>query len=260
MVKYKIIVREKELVVAVPRFFVAKESISGSTVGITGDDARHISRVLRMKPGEELQLCDQEGTDYNCRVETLGDDIVTLKVESSRPSLSEPTVKITLFMALPKGDKMDYVIQKAVELGVYEIIPYSSSRCIVRLGEKDKQKKQERWARIALEAAKQSGRGIIPRVRLPVSFKEMLSLARESELPMLFYEKERDVSLKSILAGRKFQSASVIIGPEGGFEEAEVSESKAAGIPSVSLGARILRCETAPGCAICAIMYETDNI
>lgn len=246
--------------VAVPRFFVAKESISGSTAGITGDDARHISRVLRMKPGEELILCDEQGTDYTCRVETLSDSLVTLRVEGSQPSVSEPSVKITLFMALPKGDKMDYVIQKAVELGVNEIVPYSSSRCIVKLNEKDKAKKQERWARIALEAAKQSGRGIIPQVKMPVSFKEMLELAKKSELPLFFYEKERDVSLKSLLTGRKFQSAAVIIGPEGGFEETEASLAKAAGIPSVSLGARILRCETAPGCAICAIMYETDNI
>jgi len=247
-------------VVAVPRFFVNKESISGSSACIVGDDARHISRVLRMKPGEALVLCDGQGTDYHCRISRLDDAQVELNVENSVPSSSEPSVKISLFMALPKSDKMDYVIQKAVELGVYEIIPYSSARCIVKLGDKDKIKKTERWSRIALEAAKQSGRGQIPKVKAPVSFKEMLSLAGERELPLFFYELEQEMSLKSALAGRSFKSVAVIIGPEGGFDEREADEARALGIPTVSLGARILRCETAPGCAITAIMYETDNI
>lgn len=243
-----------------PRFFVSSENISGNTAGITGDDARHISRVLRMKPGEELVLCDCQGSDYHCTVNELSDSLVTLSVNEKVASISEPSVKVTLFMALPKGDKMDYVIQKAVELGVNEIVPFSSSRCIVKLSEKDGAKKQERWARIALEAAKQSGRGIIPQVKAPVSFANMLSLASECELPLFFYEKERENSLKKLIAGRKFKSAAVIIGPEGGFSDEEAAKVMASGIPAASLGARILRCETAPGCAISAIMYETDNI
>lgn len=248
------------MVIAVPRFFVAKESIAENIASVTGDDARHISRVLRMKPGEPLVLCDMQGKDYHCRIDSVSDELVTLKVEKALDCVAEPSVKITLFMALPKGDKMDYVIQKAVELGVNSIVPYSSARCIVKLNEKDKLRKQERWARIALEAAKQSGRGIIPQVAVPVSFKQMLEMAVREELPLIFYENERENSLKKILAGKEFSSAAVVIGPEGGFEPEEVSSAVSAGMTSASLGERILRCETAPGCAICAIMYETDNI
>ena len=246
--------------VTVPRFFVSKDSISGSAASVAGDDARHITRSLRMKPGEALTLCDGHGTDYDCRIVSLSDSLVTLQVEGERACVAEPTVDITLFMALPKGDKMDYVIQKAVELGVSRIVPYSSARCIVRLSDKDKPKKQERWSRIALEAAKQCGRGIIPPVAMPHTFGEMISRAKECDLPLFFYESERETSLKAYLSQHTFKSAAVIIGPEGGFDAAEAERIVQAGIPALSLGPRILRCETAPGCAITAIMYETDNI
>ena len=243
-----------------PRFFVSKDSISDNLAVISGDDAHHISKVLRMKCGEALVLCDQQGNDYHCEISDITDNAVSLTVKECVHCLSEPTVRVTLFMALPKGDKMDYVIQKSIELGASEIVPFSSSRCIVKLSDKDAAKKQERWSRIALEAAKQCGRGIVPKVRKPISFKEMIACASECEMPLFFYEKETNNSLKSRISARTFKSAAVIIGPEGGFSESEVSDVTRAGIPCASLGTRILRCETAPGCAISAIMYETDNI
>ena len=247
------------MVITVPRFFVDKENINSTSAVITGDDARHLSRVLRVKPGEELVLCDSMGCDYLCIVENVSDSAVELSVKNSYPSVSEPSVRISLYMALPKGDKMDYIIQKSVELGVYDIFPFSSERCIVKLTDKDKQKKCERWNRIALEAAKQSGRGMIPNVHSPLSFNEMLKSSSQTDLPIFFYEKERSVSLKSVLGSKSFSTVSIIVGPEGGFSDEEAEKIISSGIPSVSLGERILRCETAPGCAISAIMYETDN-
>lgn len=246
--------------VAVPRFFVPKQSIHGSAASISGADAKHIARVLRMKPEDPIVLCDTEGTDYIGRIREIGEQCVEVSVERCVPSETEPTVQITLFMALPKGDKMDYIIQKTVELGVWRIVPYSAARCIVRLADKDRSRKCERWRRIALEAAKQSGRGVVPEVAEPISFGDMLRQANAAQMPLFFYEKENNRSLKQALTERNFETVSVIIGPEGGFEDSEAEQARELNIPTVSLGKRILRCETAPSCALSAILYQTDNI
>lgn len=243
-----------------PKFFVERENIGESAVNITGADANHIGRVLRLRVGESLCVCDGNGMDYTCEIAEINPDCVSLKIIEKHLCDAEPSVSITLFMALPKSDKMEYVIQKCVELGVTEIVPFSSSRCVVKLADKDKIKKTERWQKIAEAAAKQSGRGIIPEVVAPISFTELLKKAHEFDLSLFCYECEEENSLKNMLSKNKFKNVCVVVGPEGGFDKAEVNSAVEAGFKSVSLGKRILRCETAPGCAVCAILYHTDNL
>lgn len=243
-----------------PKFFVQRENIGDSAVNITGADANHISRVLRMRKGDTLCVCDGNGMDYACEIAEINPDCVSLKILEKHLCDAEPSVSITLFMALPKSDKMEYVIQKCVELGVTKIVPFASSRCVVKLSDKDKQKKTERWQKISCAAAKQSGRGIIPEVEDPISFAELLKRTGEFDLSLFCYECEEENSLKTVLSENEFKNVCVVVGPEGGFDKAEVQAAEAKGFKSVSLGKRILRCETAPGCAVCAILYQTGNL
>ncbi len=246
--------------VGVPKFFVPHENIMGDRAVIRGADARHITRVLRLREGARLTLCDGAGVDYACEIRAASAEAVELTILSAAACESEPSVAITLFMALPKGDKMEYVIQKAVELGVRRIVPFSGARCVVRLSGKDAERKAERWQKIAAAAAKQSGRGIVPEVCAPVAFSEVCAAAGSVDLPLFCYECEEEHALKRALSAAPFSSAAVVIGPEGGFEQDEVSRAREAGFRIVSLGRRILRCETAPLCAVCAILYHTDNL
>lgn len=227
---------------------------------IRGEDANHIAKVLRARIGEQVVICDGAGCDYSCEITEILADEVKLSINEKIPCDAEPDVKITLFMALPKSDKMDYVIQKAVELGVYEIVPFSSSRCVVKLNGGAEEKKTKRWQKIAHAAAKQSGRGIIPEVCSPITFGELTKRAENFDLPLLCYECEGENSLKAVLSEKEFKNLCIVVGPEGGFDRAEVESAVASGFKSVSLGKRILRCETAPGCAICAVLYHTDNM
>ena len=243
-----------------PKFFVEHENIGESAVQICGADANHIVRVLRMCEGEKLTVCDGAGVDYFCEITTANPERVELNILERHPCEAEPSVDITLFMALPKSDKMEYVIQKSVELGVSRIVPFSASRCVAKLNPKDAVKKTERWQKIAHAAAKQSGRGIIPEVSAPISFKELCNRAKEFDLSLFCYECEEENSLKAALECAKFKSVCVVVGPEGGFDRVEVEAASEHGFHTVSLGKRILRCETAPGCAICAILYHTDNL
>lgn len=243
-----------------PKFFVEHENIGEDRIYIRGMDANHIARVLRARVGEKITVCDGAGCDYSCEIQKVIAEEVSLSIVEKIPCEAEPDVKITLFMALPKSDKMDYVIQKAVELGVYEIVPFSAARCVVKLDDRAGVKKTDRWQKIAHAAAKQSGRGIIPKVSEPITFAQLLERAGEFEMPLLCYECEEGNSLKKTLGNKKFKKACVVVGPEGGFDRVEVEQAIARGFISVSLGKRILRCETAPGCAICAILYHTDNM
>lgn len=243
-----------------PKFFVPQENILESCVYIRGEDANHIARVLRAREGEQFTVCDGQGFDYSCEIEGISASEIKLSIISKKPCDVEPNIKITLFMALPKSDKMEYVIQKAVELGVYEIVPFSSSRCVVKLDSSSARKKTERWQKIAHSAAKQSGRGIIPTVHSPITFAEMAERAKDFDLSLMCYECEEENSLKKVLMQHKFENVCVVVGPEGGFDLTEVEKATQKGFISVSLGKRILRCETAPGCVICAILYHTDNM
>lgn len=242
------------------RFFVSAEQISGSTAVITGSDASHITRVLRKEPGDILTLCDGAGRDFECRITRAGLEKIELEILSCHNCANEPDIKISLFVALSKGDKTEYVIQKCVELGVFEIYTFTSSRCVIRLTEKDIARKTVRWRRIAYEAAKQCGRGIIPEVHETVSFKDMTGKALSCENALFFYEGETERTLKQALDTRRGDSIAVVIGPEGGFSLDEAGYAKEYGLIPVTLGKRILRCETAPVCAISAIMFHTDNL
>ena len=242
-----------------PRFFIDKSQTDNSSLYVEGDDARHIARSLRMAVGDEITVSDGEGTEYLCRLSRIRDDRCDAQIIKSSPSPSESPVKITLFMAYPKGDKLETVIQKAVELGACRIVPFESSRCIKRPKADKAQEKTARLQRIAEEAAKQCGRGILPRVELPVDFRKALGMANESELRLFCYEGEGTESLRAVLSEKsEAESISVMVGSEGGFSAEEAALAKERGMRSVNLGPRILRCETAPDYVLSAISYEFE--
>lgn len=232
-----------------PRFFVA-EAVEDS-VSLSGQDALHLARSLRVKPGELITVCDSAGTDHTCRVESISDSCVTAVVTQSRPATSETPQPVTLYVALSKGDKLESVIQKGVELGAAAFVPVLSARCISRPDAKSLAKKLERWNKIARAAAEQSGRGRIPVVEPVVELRAAVDRMASDSLPILFYENA------TIPLGEALRSVggpvSLLTGPEGGFEPAEVEYAKQKGVHICSLGPRILRCETAPLAALAVV-------
>ena len=240
-----------------PRFFIDYTPEVGDAAVIEGADARHIGGALRMTAGEALTLCDGRGTDYACTVTAVEKERVTLSVDAAAPSTSEPTLAVTLYMGLPKGDKMELIIQKAVELGVTAIVPVATARCIVKLDGKDAAKKQVRWQKIAVEAAGQSGRGIIPVVETPISWKQALARFAE-EKTLLCYEGGGQPIGQLVTPNDK--AVSLVVGPEGGFDVAEVEAVLGVGGKIATLGPRILRCETAPLAAIAVLMEKSGNM
>ncbi len=242
-----------------PRFFVTKDKIEENIINIDGADAHHIARSLRMAEGDEITVCDGEGAEYRCSLARIRDELCQAEIIESIDSGSEPSIDITLCMAYPKGDKLETVIQKAVELGVTRIIPFESSRCIKRPKADKADKQTARLMRIAEEAAKQCGRARIPEVAHPHSFSEMLNTISSTELPMICYENEDGLTIKSALKNAEHPgSVAIIVGSEGGFSAEEVEQALASGCKSVSLGNRILRCETAPLFALSALSYEFE--
>lgn len=242
-----------------PKFFVRQDSISDQRITIIGDDAFHISRALRMAKGEHITVCDMQCNEYDCVLAEFNPDSVVAEIISSKRIDNEPPVKVYLFQALPKGDKLDTVIQKAVECGVYEITPFESERCVVKSKPDAEERKTERRNRISLEAAKQCGRGYIPRVNPTVNFEEAVRKACECELCLFCYEAEEQASLKELLkSNRCAEAIAVFIGSEGGFSVAEAAYARDKGMKSVSLGKRILRTETAPSFVLSCISYETE--
>lgn len=241
------------------RFFVTKDKISENTIIIDGADAHHIARSLRMAEGDEIVVCDGEGAEYLTRLDRIRDDECRCEIVKALDTATESPVKITLCMAYPKGDKLEVVIQKAVELGADRIIPFESSRCIKRPKAEKAEKQTQRLARIAEEAAKQCGRSRIPTVTQPMSFDQMLEVATKSSTTLFCYENEEGLTVKDYIKGKsRPESISVIVGSEGGFSADEANEAKARGCISVSLGNRILRCETAPSFILSAISYEYE--
>lgn len=241
-----------------PRFFTQAKPVDGVLL-ISGEDAHHIARVLRMKAGDEVTLCDSAGTDFDCVIEEAGPGLVRCRVRGEFASAGEPTVQATLYMGLPKADKMEFIIQKSVELGVARVVPFAGARCVSRPGDESLRRKAERWQRIAAEAAKQCGRGRVPEVTGAVSFAEAVRQAAQAETALFFYECEREVPLRRVIGGQQLKTVSLLIGPEGGFSLEEAEQARAGGLTSVSLGRRILRCETAPLAALAAVMYESGN-
>lgn len=237
------------------RFFVNPEMLNGQTVMLSGENEAH-AKVLRLKAGEEVLLCDGQGREALCCVT---DNEMTLEVLERRDSKTEPAVSVSVYMAFPKADKLEHVIQKATELGAAEIVAFPTARCVSRPDEKSLKKKLERWQKIAASAAEQSGRGRIPQVVVLGSYKEALSRAAESKCAILLYENERATTLKMALEAEPLTTVSILSGPEGGLEEKEVEQAKDAGLQICTLGSRILRCETAPLCALSAVMYSAGE-
>ena len=241
------------------RFFMAGTNLTGSpTAIIRGRDAEHI-QVLRIRPGEDVTICDTQGTDYKCRLVRSTKEEAELEVLEITPCKGEPNVSVTALCGLPKGDRVDYIIQKSVEAGVNNIVFFQSARCIARPD--DPYRKLERWNRISEEAAKQSGRGIIPEVSWAEDYGEVLNIAVHTELPLFLYETGEREPLNTVLeANKDCRSAAVLTGPEGGFEPFEADLARIAGMHICSMGERIFRCETAPVVAIAAVMYATGNL
>ena len=250
-----------------PRFFVRKDQIENGVVAIIGDDAHHISRSLRMAAGEIITVCDMQKFEYECALEEFLPDRVLARILSEKKCDTEPPFCAELYQALPKGDKLDTVIQKSVECGVSSITTFMSERCIVK--EKgDEENKLRRRNKIALEAAKQSGRGLVPEVKPTLSFDKMLAEASKADIKLFCYEGDGTRSIREFLAEEKARffsenenyvpTISLIIGSEGGFSLAEVEKARAAGFTPVGLGKRILRTETAPLFVLGCVCYEFE--
>lgn len=249
-----------------PKFFISKEDIQGNYIVIR-HDVHHIVHVLRKQTGDELTVCDGQSTDYDCRILQIdaGEESIICQITDRRRSASEPEVAVTLYQSLPKGDKMEYVIQKSVELGISRIVPYYSERSLIHLDAKKAAQKVTRWNAISESAAKQSGRGLIPEVAAVHTFKQAAEEAAQYDLAILFYEKAQDVMLKTVLdkvvqqLGRRPETVGIWIGPEGGFAPEEAKTLLKAGCVASGLGSRILRCETAGTIACALILYHFDE-
>ena len=239
------------------RFFVSPEEMGESFLVLTGENAAH-AKVLRLKTGDMVTVCDGQGRECNCTVSDVSPGQVSLVAHHWGNSQGEAVVPVRIFMAFPKADKLEHVIQKATELGAYEIVAFPSARCVSRPDEKSLKKKLERWQKIAASAAEQSGRGRIPQVLVLDSFHAALTRASEADRALMFYENEQAVTLKMALTGA-YQTVSLLTGPEGGLEEKEVRQAREAGLQVCTLGRRILRCETAPLCALSAVMYDAGE-
>ena len=244
-----------------PRFFTDPSNIDGSEIKITGSDVNHIKNVLRMRAGEEISVSDGAGKDYFGKIRSIDRDCVLIDIENSWDSYVELPAEITLFQGLPKADKMELIIQKAVELGACAIVPVITKRTIVRWDEKKQDKKLARWQGIAESAAKQSGRGIIPKVTAPVSFSAALAQAGFMEAAVIPYEKAEgmEAAREKVRPMRGKKSIGVFIGPEGGFDTDEIEAAIKAGVCPITLGRRILRTETAGLTALSILMFELDE-
>ena len=240
------------------RFFVSPEELSGDFLVLTGENAAH-AKVLRLRTGEEVVVCDGAGNERICTVSDVSDGQISLVGKPMEASNSEPSVKVSIYMAFSKGDKLEHVIQKATELGAYEIIAFPTARCVSKPDDKSLRKKLERWQKIAASAAEQSGRGRVPQVLTVGSYQDALKSAAEADLSILFYENERATTLRMALSNNSYTSVSLMTGPEGGLEPREVEAAQNAGLLVCTLGRRILRCETAPLCALSAVMYESGE-
>lgn len=249
-----------------PKFFVPPQQIYDSEILILGNDARHISSSLRMKVGETITICNMNKRDYECIISSIENGMVRAEIISNSPSTTEPEYYIKVYQCLPKGDKLESIVQKSVELGASSIIPVYSSFCVAKpsvKGRDNKDKKNERLSRIAYEAAEQCGRGIIPTVHECVNFERAVEIAKNDAISFICYENERKVSLKKYLSEKfggelKNKNISFFIGPEGGFSKDEIGLAKENGVTPVGLGERILRTETASAYVLSALAYLSE--
>ena len=241
------------------QFFVEEEQVHSDSISITGGDVNHIKNVLRMKNGEKIRVSSKSGQAYFCHISSIQDDEVIAAIDSADDTGTELDNHIVLYQGLPKGDKMELIIQKAVELGVSEIVPVAMKNCVVKLDEKKAQSKCKRWQAIAESAAKQSKRTVIPQIQMPLSWKQALEEAKELDVVLVPYENERGMEatreiFRSIPEGA---SIGVMIGPEGGFSPEEIAQLDK-DMHRISLGRRILRTETAGMATLSMLIYELD--
>ena len=247
------------------QFFVNDDQINidEKKVVIRGTDVNHIKNVLRMKQGEELNVSNgSDGREYRCAIESMSDEEVILELRFIKEDSNELPAKIYLFQGLPKADKMETIIQKNVELGVFEMIPVSMKRCVVKLDQKKAASKTERWQEISRAAAKQAKRGIIPEIKMPMTYKEALEYAKEHcDIKLLPYEMAEDFGkTRELLSGIESGSkVAVFIGPEGGFDDSEINEALSAGFDTITLGKRILRTETAGMYVMSVLSYLLEK-
>lgn len=242
------------------RFFVDKEQVFQDRIEIIGKDVKHIKNVLRLRKKDKIEVLS-EGKTHICEIEELASDRVIVSILDAFEGKNEPTIDIILFQGVAKGDKMDFIIQKSTEVGVKEIYPLITNRTVVKIkDEKREQKKIERWRTIAEEAAKQSKRDMIPKVHSTIDFKEMLEILKGEENIIIPYEMEETFTLKEALKDVKGHRISIIIGPEGGFDEEEVKLVKDVAGKAVTLGPRILRTETAGILTMSIILYELGDL
>ena len=245
-----------------PKFFVTQDKITENQIIIDTEDVAHISRVLRLGIGDHVTVCDSQGTDYEAEIAEMEQKQIICSITEKRASESEPNIKVTLFQGLPKASKMEYIIQKTTELGINEIVPIKLSRCVVKIdNKKDEKKKLDRWQKISEAAAKQSGRGIVPKISEIMTLDEVIERSKEFDLFFVPYECEEQKTLKEVLLSKPdIKTVGFIIGPEGGFDPTETEKLHESGIATVTLGKRILRTETAGEAVLAMTMYEIGDI
>lgn len=243
------------------QFFIEDENAAEDFVTIEGSDVNHIKNVLRMRPGEKIRVCTRNGQNYFCSISDITESFVRADILEKEAESTELPCRIYLFQGLPKNDKMEWIIQKTVELGVYEVIPVAMKNCVVKLDEKKAAKKLQRWQAIAESAAKQSKRTVIPTVKQPVTYKEALKIASELDITLVPYENERGMDATREIMGqlKAGQTIGVVVGPEGGFAPEEIAlVDEHATMHRISLGRRILRTETAGLAALAMLVYNLD--
>lgn len=252
-----------------PKFFVRQNQVDDDKIVINGQDVKHIRNVLRAKVGEELEICNSEtGENFLCSISEFNEDKIWCNIEQKIQEETESNVNVTIFQGLPKADKMEYIIQKSVELGVYDITPVDMKRCVVKLDEKNANKKIERWQKISEVAAKQCGRNIIPQINNVINIKKLCEIVENYDIVLVAYENEENNSLKNELSqikntiinnqSQEFK-IGIVIGPEGGLEKQDVENLKRSGAKIITLGKRILRTETVALNVLSIIMYELEN-
>ncbi len=244
------------------RFFVEKKNVNldNNTCLIEGEDVKHISKVLRCRIGENLEICDNDNNEYICEITNIDKSKVELNILEKVDIKRESNLKIKVYQGLPKGPKMEMILQKLTEVGVDEIILVETKRTVVKVDNKKEDKKIQRWERIIYEAAKQSKRGKIPRLRGVLSFKEALADMKENDFNIAPYENEKTKSIKQAIKSLDINNIGIFVGPEGGFEDAEIKAIEEIGGQSVSLGPRILRTETASLIASSIVLYELSDL
>ncbi len=251
-----------------PKFFVNKKQVENETINIIGGDVNHIKNVLRKKEKEKIEICiignEEKGIDTISEIEKIEENCIKCRILEYKVSETEGKIQVTIFQGLPKSDKMELVIQKSVELGVYEIYPTEMKRCIVKLKEQEANKKIARWQKISEVAAKQSGRNIIPQIKEKVNIKQVCNLVKDYDKLIVAYEEEKENSLKSELKSIKSKDKenikiAILVGPEGGIDLEEIEELSKAGAVIVTLGKRILRTETVALNVLSNIIYELEE-